>query len=374
MKKNIVHFITDLDTGGAEIMLLKLLTAIDHNKYNILVVSLIDKGTIGGKIEELGIKVYTLNLSRRTPLTFALFSLPFELKRFQPNAFHGWMYHANLLSSFISLFFSNVDVIWGIRHSLYDIDKEKLLTKLVIYLCKFISKKCKHIIFNSNVSLKQHVEYGFSKDNCSIIHNGFDANIFSKNGISELQSNNLKTSLKIPKNTDIIGFNARFHPMKGHNNFIKAANKIIKKKKDVCFILVGPGVTNKRLHHLIPKKIRPFFFLLGDRSDIVELNSIFDVSINCSIWGEGFSNSICESMLMEVPCIATNVGESEFILNNCGVIIESNNEDLLSSSIINLLSKSKDERVKIGKLERARIVDNFSIEVICKKYESIYEA
>ena len=59
-------------------------------------------------------------------------------------------------------------------------------------------------------------------------------------------------------------------------------------------------------------------------------------------------------------------------MKNCGVIIESNNEDLLVNSIINLLSKSLEERKEIGKLERSRIVDNFSIEVICMKYESLY--
>ena len=75
---------------------------------------------------------------------------------------------------------------------------------------------------------------------------------------------------------------------------------------------------------------------------------------------------------MEVPCIATNVGESGLILKNCGVVIEPNNDELLANSIINLLSKSLEERKEIGKLERARIVDNFSIEVTCMKYESLY--
>ena len=372
MKKNIVHFITGLNTGGAEIMLLKLLSAINLDKYNILIVSLIDKGTIGHKIESLGIKVYALNLSRKRPVTFSLLSLPFVLKRFKPNVFHGWMYHANLLLSFISLLYPNVRVIWGIRHSLYDINKEKLLTKIVIYLCKFFSKKCTNIVFNSSVSLEQHVKYGFSENNCSVIHNGFDTINFSPDNITEKQSNNLKTHLKIPENKNLIGFVARFHPMKGHKNFIKAAIKVINKREDVCFILVGSEVSNKKLYHLIPKKMRSFFYLLGERSDIAALNSIFDISVNCSNWGEGFSNSICESMLMEVPCIATNVGESGLILKNCGVIIEPNNEELLANSIINLLSKSLQERKEIGKLERSRIVDNFSIEVICMKYESLY--
>ena len=373
VKKNIVHFITGLNTGGAEIMLLKLLSAINLNKYNILVISLIDKGTIGHKIESLGIEVLTLNLSRKSPVTLSLLSLPFILKRFKPNIFHGWMYHANLLLSLTSLLFPKVRIIWGIRHSLYDINKEKFLTRLVIYLSKFFSKKCTNIIFNSIISLEQHVKYGFSDNNCSVIHNGFDTKKFSPDNFTDKQRNILRTQLKIPENTNLIGFVARFHPMKGHKNFIKAAIKIINKKENVRFLIVGPGVTNKNLNYLIPKEIRSFFYLLGERYDIAYLNSIFDISINCSSWGEGFSNSICESMLMEVPCIATNVGEAELILKNCGVILHSNNEEVLANSLIRLLSKSLDERKEIGRLERLRIIDNFSIEVITMKYESLYD-
>ena len=123
MKTNIVHFITSLNTGGAEMMLLKLLRVSDLDKYNILVVSLIDKGTIGKQIESLGIKVHTLNLSQNRPITISLLKLPYVLIKFKPNIFNCWMYHANLLASIISIFLSNVNVIWGVRHSLHDIKK-----------------------------------------------------------------------------------------------------------------------------------------------------------------------------------------------------------------------------------------------------------
>ena len=103
------------------------------------------------------------------------------------------MYHANLFLYFISLLYPNISVIWGIRHSLYDINREKLLTKIVIYLCKFFSKKCTNIVFNSGVSLEQHVKYGFSENNCSVIHNGFDTKLFSPDAITEKHSQNLKT-------------------------------------------------------------------------------------------------------------------------------------------------------------------------------------
>ena len=64
--KKIVHIITGLGSGGAEHMLYKLLKYSDREKYYHEVISLLDDGVYGKKIEDLGIKVYCLNLNKKT--------------------------------------------------------------------------------------------------------------------------------------------------------------------------------------------------------------------------------------------------------------------------------------------------------------------
>jgi len=60
----ILHLITSLNTGGAELMLLKLLSGLDSKIFSCSVVSLIPSGPVGEKIRDLNVPVKHLGLSR----------------------------------------------------------------------------------------------------------------------------------------------------------------------------------------------------------------------------------------------------------------------------------------------------------------------
>src|SRR6266700_7164800 len=94
----IMHVITGLNTGGAELMLLKLLSATTRASVHV-VVSLPDVGTIGPRISELGVPVYSLGLSRPIPNPVRVLSLGLLTRRLRPQLIQGWMPHGNLMAS-----------------------------------------------------------------------------------------------------------------------------------------------------------------------------------------------------------------------------------------------------------------------------------
>ena len=59
----IIHIITGLNTGGAEMALLNLLRGGLAKKFDTHVISLGDLGTIGPKIKKLGVNVTALNMN-----------------------------------------------------------------------------------------------------------------------------------------------------------------------------------------------------------------------------------------------------------------------------------------------------------------------
>ena len=63
----VLHVITGLSTGGAEMMLYKLLSCIDKEKFQCQVISLTDEGTVGAKIKALGIPVQSLGMRNGWP-------------------------------------------------------------------------------------------------------------------------------------------------------------------------------------------------------------------------------------------------------------------------------------------------------------------
>src|SRR3954447_25274559 len=94
----VMHVITGLSTGGAETMLLKLLSAASGSMEHV-VVSLGDEGTIGPRIAALGVPVHCLGLKRNAPNPIRALSILPLARRIGPQLIQGWMYHGNLMAS-----------------------------------------------------------------------------------------------------------------------------------------------------------------------------------------------------------------------------------------------------------------------------------
>ena len=58
----IAHIITGLNTGGAETMLYKLLSRMDRARFEPLVISLADNGSLAVRIAELDIPVFSCGM------------------------------------------------------------------------------------------------------------------------------------------------------------------------------------------------------------------------------------------------------------------------------------------------------------------------
>src|SRR5690554_1860919 len=146
----ILFVITGLQTGGAERMLLKLLTYIDRSRYRPYVVSLIDKGTIGESIEALGVPVLALEINSVPGMLFAPFRLARLIRRERFMLIQGWMYHGNLLA-WLGRFLagSQAALSFGIRHTLYDLREEHRNTRLVIKMNAWLSRVAAASLFNS---------------------------------------------------------------------------------------------------------------------------------------------------------------------------------------------------------------------------------
>ncbi|MCB0360469.1 MAG: glycosyltransferase, partial [Bdellovibrionales bacterium] len=104
--------------------------------------------------------------------------------------------------------------------------------------------------------------------------------------------------------------------------------------------------------------IGPRLLWLQSPADMVALYSALDVLVSSSD-SEGFSNVLTEAMACGVPCVATDVGDSAWILGDTGRIVPPQQTDALAEGIRDILATDPATR---GKRARQRIIDNFSIE------------
>lgn len=377
MKKIVVvHIISGLSTGGAEMMLYKLLL---HNKdlnFSSVVISLTDKGNVGKKIEALGVPVYNLGLKQNLFDIIKFFKLQLLVNKYEPDIIQGWMYHGNLFAQLCSWFNMRAKCLWNIRGSHYVLKKVKKSTAFVIWLGAKLSFAPKKIINNSKHSAEKHEEIlGYKNNKTIVIPNGFDTELFKPSGYYR---HKFREEMNFTDKDILIGLIGRYNTVKGYDLFIEAANRLVNKKifnKCIKFILIGNKVEYS--NELLAKPIKnygleQYFYLLGERENLQTIIPSLDIVVSSS-YSEGFPNVIGEAMSCGVPCVVTDVGDSKWIVGDTGIVVPSNNVEALVEGIEYMLNLPKTEREKMGMAARKRIIDNFSINLIVKKYEELYK-
>ncbi len=372
-KIRLVHVITGLQTGGAEMMLYKLLSEINREQFDCHVISLTNEGVIGPKISELGIPVILCGMKNGLPDPVGFFRLLRILKKLKPDIVQTWLYHADLLAGVAAKFVGVKKIIWNIRQSNLDAGLNKWHARLTARCCAFLSYWLPDkVICNSQTAIQVHQKQGYKASLFHLIGNGFDLEKFC---IDPRAKSVICKQLEIPEKSLLIGLIARFDPQKDHRNFILAASQVLKSLPDAQFVLVGSKIddTNKTLLNWIEQTGRQEnFHLLGERHDIPLINAALDVACSASL-GEGFPNTIGEAMACGVPCVVTDVGDSGYLLGDAGLVIPSANSQALAQAITELLTKPEHVRRKLGKKARQRIEQFFSIAAITAEYEKIYQ-
>ncbi len=122
----VLYVITGLATGGAEMMLFKLLSAMDRKRFTPTVVAL-SGGEILPRIEALDIPVYCMDFQPGTVPVTGILRLVDLLRQLQPDVIQGWMYHGNLAAQIAAFFLKKkTPVIWNIRGTHTDLGQEKV--------------------------------------------------------------------------------------------------------------------------------------------------------------------------------------------------------------------------------------------------------
>jgi len=205
-----------------------------------------------------------------------------------------------------------------------------------------------------------------------VIPNGFDCQLFSPDENARQQ---VRTELGIADDQVLVGLVARFHPNKDHEMFFRAAAKVVQAHPNIRFALLGADKTSEDpgLQKLVADyNLQSYVLLLQERSDMARFTNALDVSCSSS-WSEGFPNVIGEAMACGVPCLATDVGDSAYLVADTGIIVPSRNADAFAEGLVRLIAAGAEGRRQMGKAARMRIEQQFSIPQMVRSFESLYE-
>jgi len=372
-KITVVHIITGLNHGGAEMMLLKLLKNTDRSKFEVVVVCLAQTGTLTGQIEALDIAVHSLAIKPTHPSPLKLFRLVQLIRRTRPSVVQTWMYHADFLGGIAARIASVEKIVWNIRNSGLDSEKTKRSVKLVVRLCSMLSHRLPDtIITNSTVAAANHIAKGYKKNLFRVIPNGFDTTVFKPDNTAR---EDIRSELGLSQDTKLIGLIARFNTQKNHRGFLEAATILDKKHTGHVYILAGRDITrdNTQLMNLIREfNLGESVRLLGVRNDMPKLTASLDICTSSSSFGEAFPNVIGEAMSSAVPVVATDVGDSAMIIGENGTVIPVDDAESLAAAWHDILSCTDEHVRALGQQARDRIINNFQINCIAQMYQDLY--
>jgi glycosyltransferase involved in cell wall biosynthesis len=370
----IVHLITSLSIGGAQMMLYKLLSAIDRKQFDPVVISLTDYGALHERINRLGIPVHSIGMRSGMPTPTAVGRLIRIVRRVSPDLIQGWQYHGNLAAQFAQLFLKpRVPVLWNIRHSIHNLGDEKRMTAVVVKLGAWFSHKPECVIYVAQTSAIQHEALGYRTAKRVVLPNGFDVQRFIPSDQARLQ---LRAELGLSPATIIIGKIARYHAMKDHATFLRAAAHLLRFHAGVHFLLAGEKVerTNAALMRLINElSLDARTHLLGERHDMQQIIAALDIVTSASAYGEGFPNIIGEAMACGVPCVATDVGDSALIIGELGQVVPPKQPQALSDAWRMLIDMGQTGRATLGLMARHHIKKHYSLPSIVARYEQLYK-
>ncbi len=370
----IFHIINDLSIGGTEMMLYKLLSRMDRERFDSTVISLVDRGELRNQIEALGISVHTTRMKPGLPTPASIWRLIHLVRKLKPRVIQGWMAQGSLTAQLAGVFASErASVLWNIRHSPYSLEHEKLATAAAIKLCARLSHWPAKILLNSRSGALQHEADGYRTAKTQVIPNGFDTELFAP---SKEARASVRVELGVAESITLIGLVGRYHPLKDHRNFINAARLLLQDYPDVQFMLCGKRVdwTNHALCELIHELgISERVHLLGERQDMPRLTAALDIASSSS-YSEGFPNVIGEAMSCAVPCVVTDVSDMPWIVGDTGRVVPARNPEALAGAWKELLALGAEGRKALGLAARSRVVEVFSLQSVVAQYESLYES
>jgi glycosyltransferase involved in cell wall biosynthesis len=370
----IVHIISNLGIGGAELNLCSLVEQTFPKGIEHVVVSLLPGGILRPRLERAGARTIELPGKRGLAGALLLRRLGVHVASAEPDIVHGWMYHSNLAATVMrGLGFFNCPVIWSIRQGLDNFDASGL-TNTVMRLGAWLSYRPEAIVYNSKDAASSHEALGYSPRHSQIIYNGVDCERFRPRPEARAK---LRDQLNLPDHALLIGRVARYSPMKDFDTLLAAFRKVLDAQPAARLLLAGTDVEagNHELASLCRRHdCAAQVILLGPRLDIEQIYPALDVHVSSSNANEGFPNVVAEALASGTLVVSTSIGESALIRQGAHHVVSPGNADVLSAAILDLAARSSEEMRALSSKGRQFIEDNFSIETFACKHADLYES
>lgn len=359
----ILHLTTHLNIGGISRYVTDLAKALKNRGHTVFVAS------SGGELEKVlswkGIKHIYLDIRTKSELSPKVIRSFFALKRF-------------LRKEKIDLIHAHTRVTQVVAALLSFYQKLPYVTTCHGFFERRLGRRIFDCWGEKVVAISEPVRnqlirhFRVDEKRAVLIHTGIELDRFLQD-ISQQEKAKCKRKWNLNE-SPVIGMIGRLSPVKGQDVLVRAAKKLLRDFSDIKILLVGNGPDRRRLRKLstnlgLDKNI----IFAASVDDTTEVLPAIDIFVLPSI-KEGLGLSLIEAMASRKPCVASKVGGIESLIEDGvnGVLVNPGDPDDLARAIKYILSNK--DKVEAFKAEaRKRVVDDFNINKMVSRIETMYE-
>ncbi len=355
-RPRILHVVSGLDIGGAELTLYRLATTL-RDRYEPVVVNLSASGVLEERFQAKGITVHHCDLKHRPLAGFRL--LGRVIREFRPDLINSWMYHANLVASVARRWGgSSAPLVWSVRHSLQSFQSEKWSLRQIIRAGGYGIWHPDAVTFNAFSGRDSHLPFGYGRHPSQVIVNGVDLHHFTRS-VADRQL--FRHQLDFSEDVMLVGYVGRFHALKDLPTLIACFSAIHRRLPRTRFVLAGPGLVNGNpvLDGLLGNaNLSALVRCLGPREDVTAVYSGLDLLILSSL-AEGTANVLLEAMACEVPCVTTDAGDCARLVADARFVAPRSDSAALADRAIAVLELDLHTRDELGVMLRRRMLEQY---------------
>jgi glycosyltransferase involved in cell wall biosynthesis len=203
------------------------------------------------------------------------------------------------------------------------------------------------------------------------IRNAIDSEYFRRSKAPDCA---FRASIGLPPQATVIGAVGRLNGEKDYPNLLHAAQRILKKRPDVHFIIAGKGELETQLRQLARELgVQHRVLFVGHFHDVRKIFELLDVYVLSST-REGLPNTVLEAMAMEAPIVSTDVdGVKEAVTaDREALLVPARDPDLLARALERMLDDAA-LRSRLTSAARKKVETEFSFSQRTRRIEAIYQ-
>ncbi len=359
-----------LGLGGVERLLSRSVPELDRNRYDYEICYFTPwKNDVVDSFESQGMRVHCLDVSHEmSPV--ALRRLARLIREGSFDLVHTHSPYPSVLARLVSLTNQSLRVVHT-EHSLPN--SRRLLTRA--------ANRATYRMCDLVISISSDVDRAISSGPwprppaTEIIRGGIGVSDMTPVDSSIKAS--VRADLSIPENHQIVGNVAHLRKQKGHTLFLEVAKRVLEKKANTTFVLVGrekePGFEDELRSMAGRLGIESRIIFTGFVRDPYPILSTFDVFLMTS-QHEGFPIALIEAIALGIAAVATDVGGvGEAVTHEReGLLAPSGDVEKLTAHVTRLLSDFA-ERSRLASNARDRVTTEFAIEQMVHRVEFAYQ-